>query len=335
MSETSNNTDLFLNLLESEKASNLSDAKKKLKQRFASEVPTTVFEYMQQKNIPYNQAVKELEAKGVKLGQLKSNIDFTSGLPGVTAASYDALGTGSRQLKVLPNGKVVAANAPTGLESFGAGLLDIMTAGFGDFDRQGGLIGGQTTGLGYNIDKGLESGRYSQTIRPEGIQKLLDLKVNTELPNVEISPLGELIDDGSSSSSSSTSGTKKDKSSIIDKYQDFQQKQKDFERKNRRKDALEATVGQVIQTPIYTRLIEDAAKRRLELDKAMLGAREMMPSNIQNIMLSKQSQKSLASSAFAEEAKALADQQVAATGFGGLGMQRSFGQPNVGNFKLG
>ena len=93
MSETSNNTDLFLNLLESERASNLTDAKKKLKNRFASEVPTTVFEYMEQKNIPYNQAVDELTTKGVKLGQLTSNIDFTSGLPGVTAASYDALGT--------------------------------------------------------------------------------------------------------------------------------------------------------------------------------------------------------------------------------------------------
>ena len=321
MSETSNNTELFLNLLESEKASNLDDAKKKLKQRFASEIPTTVFEYMQQKNIPYNQAVKELEAKGVKLGQLTSSIDFTSGLPGVTAASYDSLGTGSKELKVLPSGKVIAANAPTGIESGFAGLLDIFTAGFGDFDRQGGLIGGQTTGLGYNIDKGLASGRYNQTIRPEGVEKLLDLKVTKELPNVEISPTGELINDGSSSSS----GTKDGNKTILDKYQDFQQKQKDFERKNRRRDALEATVGQVIQTPIYTRLIEDAAKKRLELDKAMLGAREMMPSNIQNIMLSKQAQQQMASSAFAEEAKALAAQQDAATNFAGLGMQRKFG----------
>ena len=78
--------------------------------------------------------------------------------------------------------------------------------------------------------------------------------------------------------------------------------------------------------PIYTRLLEDAAKRRLELDKAMLGAREMMPSNIQNIMLSKQAQQQMASSAFAEEAKALAAQQDAATNFAGLGMQRRFGQ---------
>ena len=55
----------------------------------------------------------------------------------------------------------------------------------------------------------------------------------------------------------------------------------------------------------------------------MLGAREMMPSNIQNIMLSKQYQEEMASSAFAEELKALAAQQDAATRFAGLGMQRS------------
>ena len=48
----------------------------------------------------------------------------------------------------------------------------------------------------------------------------------------------------------------------------------------------------------------------------MLGAREMMPSNIQNIMLSKQSQRSLASSAFAEELKAIAAQQEQANKFG-------------------
>jgi len=324
MSGTSNNTDLFLNLLESEKASNLTEAKKKLKKRFASEIPNTVFEYMEKYDIPYNQAVNELTNKDVQLGQLTSNIDFTSGLPGVTAASYDSLGTGSEQLKVLPNGKVVAANAPTGLESFGAGLMDIFTLGFGDFDRQGGLIGGQTTGLGYNIDKGLASGRYNQTIRPEGVEKLLDLKVKKELPNVKISPLGELLDDGSSSSS----GTKDGNKTTLEKYQDFQQKQKDFERKNRRRDTIEATAASLLTVPIQTRLLEDAAKKRLELDKAMLGAKEMMPSNIQNISASKQAQRSLASSAFAEELRAVKDQQEAASRFAGLGLDRPFGQPN-------
>ena len=42
-------------------------------------------------------------------------------------------------------------------------------------------------------------------------------------------------------------------------------------------------------------------------------------------MTAKQAQRSLASSAFAEEARAAAAQQDAATRFAGLGMQRRFG----------
>jgi hypothetical protein len=114
-----------------------------------------------------------------------------------------------------------------------------------------------------------------------------------------------------------------------------QKKQTQFDRGQRLRDALQTAGINFATMPIYTRILEDAARRRLELDKAMLGAREMMPSNIQNIMASKQYQKNLASSAFAEELKAVAAQQDAATKFAGLGMQRSFGQPNVGNFKLG
>lgn len=105
-----------------------------------------------------------------------------------------------------------------------------------------------------------------------------------------------------------------------------QRKQSKFDRQERLKDTLQTTATNFATIPFYTRLLEDAAKRRLELDKAMLGAREMMPSNIQNIMLSKQAQQQMASSAFAEEAKALAAQQDAATKFASLGMQRPFGQ---------
>ena len=113
-----------------------------------------------------------------------------------------------------------------------------------------------------------------------------------------------------------------------------QKKQSKFDRRERLKDSLQAAGVQIATMPIYTRLLEDAARRRLELDKAMLGAREMMPSNIQNIMASKQAQRSLASSAFAEELKAVAAQQDAATKFAGLGMQRAFGQPNPTSFRV-
>ena len=143
----------------------------------------------------------------------------------------------------------------------------------------------------------------------KGKELLEQQSVEKELDKLDIDPTG-LEGEGSTA----------------DRVQNLLQKQKDFERKNRRRDTIESSIGQMVQVPIYTRLLEDAAKRRLELDKAMLGAREMMPSNIQNIMLSKQAQQQMASSAFAEEAKALAAQQEAATIFAGLGMQRRFGQ---------
>ena len=156
--------------------------------------------------------------------------------------------------------------------------------------------------------------------------KLIDLtdpknyelsKIETDLVNQELVNRGiDTVEDDA------TSGVDKATTKSIEQ----QRKQSAFDRRERLKDTLQTQATNFATIPFYTRLLEDAAKRRLELDKAMLGAREMMPSNIQNIMLSKQSQRSLASSAFAEEAKAIAAQQEAATGFGGLGMQRSFGQ---------
>ena len=50
-----------------------------------------------------------------------------------------------------------------------------------------------------------------------------------------------------------------------------------------------------------------------------------MPSNIQNIMLSKQAQMATAASSEAERARAMREQQDAASRFAGLGMQRRFG----------
>ena len=159
-----------------------------------------------------------------------------------------------------------------------------------------------------------------------GGKGLFSGKIEENLINRELETQGiDTVEEGA------TSGVDEN----IDKSIEQQQKQSKFERGERLKEALQAAGVNIATMPIYTRLLEDAAKRRLELDKAMLGAREMMPSNIQNIMASKQAQRSLASSAFAEELKAVAAQQDAATKFAGLGMQRSFGQPNVGNFKLG
>ena len=197
---------------------------------------------------------------------------------------------------------IIDKRAPgiAGLGSTFAGAIDFLSGQRTDLDRLGTEFGAKP--------------------------KLIDLKdpANYELSKIETDLVNqELVNKGIDTiEEDATSGV----NAATDKSIEQQRKQSKFDRQERLKDTLQTQATNLATIPFYTRLLEDAAKRRLELDKAMLGAREMMPSNIQNIMLSKQSQRSLASSAFAEEAKALAAQQEAATGFGGLGMQRRFGQ---------
>ena len=175
----------------------------------------------------------------------------------------------------------------------------------------------------------LDLDKRGKEFLPSDVRKrpnLIDLKdpKNYELSKIEENLVKQELENKGIDvvEEDATSGIDKN----IDKSIEQQEKQSRFDRGQRLKDALQAAGVNIATMPIYTRILEDAARRRLELDKAMLGAREMMPSNIQNIMASKQAQKSLASSAFAEELKAVAAQQDAATKFAGLGMQRAFGQ---------
>jgi len=186
-----------------------------------------------------------------------------------------------------------------------AGIIDAITGQRTDLDRLGKKF--RLTELDYVKDNLID---LSDPKNYE-LSKIEQNLVNRELETQGIDTVEE----------DATSGVDK----ATEKSIEQQKKQSAFDRRERLKDTLQTTATNFATIPFYTRLLEDAAKRRLELDKAMLGAREMMPSNIQNIMLSKQAQRQMASSAFAEELKAVAAQQDAATGFAGLGMQRRFG----------
>tara|TARA_B100000900_G_scaffold402040_1_gene407415 strand:- start:490 stop:1356 length:867 start_codon:yes stop_codon:yes gene_type:complete len=199
-------------------------------------------------------------------------------------------------------GTVLDKNRPKNLLRPLASFADLILRDTTDFDKLGILGEGRYSDTSKTIDQD----DLSKYLLPQGFQKkaenVLDTAFPKELPSKE-EIRKESIDEELS------------RREVIDP----------LDRKKRREQAIETLVSNTVSMPIYTRLLEDAAKRRLELDKAMLGAREMMPSNIQNIMLSKQAQQQMASSAFAEEAKALAAQQDAATRFAGLGMERRFG----------
>ena len=200
-------------------------------------------------------------------------------------------------------GTVLDKNRPKNLLRPLASFADLIMRDTTDFDKLGILGEGRYS----DISKTIDQDDLSKYLLPDAFQKkaenVLDTAFPKELPSKE-EIRKESIEEELS------------RRQVIDP----------LDRKKRREQAIETLVSNTVSIPIYTRLLEDAAKRRLELDKAMLGAREMMPSNIQNIMLSKQAQQQMASSAFAEEAKALAEQQDAATRFAGLGMQRPFGQ---------
>ena len=199
-------------------------------------------------------------------------------------------------------GTVLDKNRPKNLLRPLASFADLIMRDTTDFDKLGILGEGRYKDLSKTIDKD----DLSKYLIPLAERKNLETKLDTAFPE-EMPSKEELTQESIQEELS--------RREVIDP----------LDRKKRREQAIETLVSNTVSMPIYTRLLEDAAKRRLELDKAMLGAREMMPSNIQNIMLSKQAQQSMASSAFAEEAKALAAQQDAATRFAGLGMQRRFG----------
>ena len=96
-------------------------------------------------------------------------------------------------------------------------------------------------------------------------------------------------------------------------------------RKLRRDAAIDAQLNYMATEPVRQAFLNRAAEQAAQRGLRVRGALEAMPSNIQNIMLSKQAQAATASSAEAERARAAADQQDAATRFAGLGMQRRFG----------
>ena len=199
-------------------------------------------------------------------------------------------------------GTVLDKDRPKNLLRPLASFADLILRDTTDFDKLGILGEGRYS----DISKTIDQDDLSKYLLPSAFQKKAENVLDTAFPE-ELPSKEELTQESIQEELS--------RREVIDP----------LDKKKRREQAIETLVSNTVSIPIYTWLLEDAAKRRLELDKAMLGAREMMPSNIQNIMLSKQAQQQMASSAFAEEAKALAAQQDAATNFAGLGMQRRFG----------
>lgn len=299
----------FLTALGNQKETNLSSAKKKFKKKFAGEIPKTIQEYADANDLTLAQANKELLDKGVRLQNPTNFKNIKDGAGAFFTANYDL----EDQLEVLDSGKVVAKNRPKDFGRFAAGLLDIATLGTTDFDQQGGLLGGKISGLGYNIN----TGKYNRGITKSGQKQLLTDKVNEAMEDVEFDPLGNVV--GGSGTGSGSSG------SVMDQLMKYKKGMSEFERKERKKDMLDTQLQYMATEPIRQAFANKAAEAAAQRGLRIRAAKEGMPSNIQNIMLSKQAQAATAASAEAERARAAADQQDAASRFASLGMQRRFG----------
>ena len=248
------------------------------------------------KNLP------ETLKPNIQINQKDKNLLGTPSLE--TTSQYKFAGVGDdEEVRAIPGFfgadttfEVVGKNAPrVGYPRIIAGLLDPLIPG--DFDKR-------------------DNRRLIDLKDPKNFE-LSKIQSNLVKSQLEAAGIDVPEDDATKGVDAAT-----------DKSIAQQKKQSAFDRRERLKDTLQTTATNFATIPFYTRLLEDAAKRRLELDKAMLGAREMMPSNIQNIMLSKQSQKNLASSAFAEELKAIGYQSEIANKFGApeATIGRRFGQ---------
>ena len=156
--------------------------------------------------------------------------------------------------------------------------------------------------------------------------KLVDLKdpKNYELSDVEKSLVeNQLESAGIEPKKSALEKTDEYIESLKKLYGDEELRK--LRRRDRAEEAIQNQIQYMATEPVRQAFLNRAAEQAAQRGLRVRGALEAMPSNIQNIMLSKQAQQATAASAEAERARAAADQQDAATRFAGLGMQRRFG----------
>ena len=195
-------------------------------------------------------------------------------------------------------GVYVGKDRPKGVFRGLAGFGDVLTGNITDFDKLGG---------GFLYTKGPSIAGFGK------------IAENKELSTQAQKKLKKLYEPEKTALEQTDEYKESLKSILGDK------ELRALRRSIRREEAIDNQLQYIATEPIRqafaNKAAEDAAQRGLRIR----AAKEAMPSNIQNIMLSKQAQAATASSAEAERARAAADQQDAATRFAGLGMQRRFG----------
>lgn len=207
-------------------------------------------------------------------------------------------------LNRLKGTKVITdKDRPEGIFRMVAGIRDAFSGQKTDFDKLGGGIdetGGYDKFAGVTkVDDNLE--KTFSPVQTKRIERYL--KDELEEPKTAL----EKAEEG------------------LEFYENNAERINKINRNMSRNAAIDAQLQYMATEPVRQAFANRAAESAAQRGLRIRAAKEAMPSNIQNIMLSKQAQAATASSAEAERARAAADQQDAATRFAGLGMQRRFG----------
>ena len=231
--------------------------------------------------------------------------DITAGVPLGVNVGDPSLAKGKKIIERYGKKFIADDDMPTGFRRFTAGIQDIFQPGK-DRDKRGqNIINPLADASEANVGlKELsESDLTYSPVQTKRIQKALETEF--EEPKTALEETQEGIE------------AYKTMLGDDDLYNQINKRNRDIALQNQ----MQYMATEPIRQAFANKAAEAAAQRGLRIR----AAKEAMPSNIQNIMLSKQAQAATASSAEAERARAAADQQDAATRFAGLGMQRRFG----------
>ena len=255
-------------------------------------------DYMEDMGFTRSGAIRDLAAAGIFLDELEpitpkaQPAGATQSLSGKVAQFlFGNPGSGQE----LVDGKLMSKDRQKNYGRFTSGLLDAATLNLTDFDQRGGGFLGLSD---VNPLSGL-GGKAEDFILPNTVKEIMDKRKASKDDKGSTNPVDNI-----------------DK--IVDANLKFKKEADTQSRKGRVLDNALEFLNMRLQTPFLMKTLKDATtfKQQQLLDAEAI--KQGLPNAQQARMLA-------GSTAFAQEAQAIAAQQEAANRFAGLGMQRRFG----------
>ena len=256
-------------------------------------VDYTFRDYMEDMGLTESGAIRDLEGAGIFLNELEPiTPEVKPSVRGKVAQFlFGSPGSGQELL----GGKLVSTDRPKDLGRLTAGLADALTLNLTDFDQRGGGFLGlkdvnPLSGLG---------GKPEDFKLPKSVKEAVDAMNKSKEDEGSKNPVDNI-----------------DK--IVDAELRYKKGADTQSRKGRILDNALDFLNMQLQTPFLMKTLKDAStfKQQQLLDAERI--KQGMPNAQQARMLA-------GSTAFAQEAQAIAAQQDAANRFAALGMQRRFG----------